>query len=81
MRILKKAGHFTLGLYAGWNWRHPAALILTLIMGGYQGLEAYKIRDDGYHELFQYGAGFVVGGVAGWTYRQLKKWEEFGGDE
>lgn len=75
MNKLKKVGHFALGFFAGWNWKHPASINCTAIMVSYQGLEAFKIRDAGFHELWQYGFGFLVGGVSGWVYRWVKSHE------
>ena len=73
--MLNTIGHFALGFLAGvFVRRIPAfSVCLTLIMGRYQRLEQNILRDAGYHEMWQYGAGFVVGAFAGWGIRWLRE--------
>ena len=63
----EKIGHVALGFLAGLAVRRMPAfsVCLTLIMGRYQRLEQNILRDAGFHEMWQYGAGFVAGAIAG----------------
>ena len=70
---LKKIGHFALGFAAGCAAvEYPlSALNGTLIFLGYQRLEQVRIKDEGFHETFQYGSGFVIGLLARLVWRWL----------
>ena len=73
MIFLKKCGHFALGAWAGWQApvRPLFALISTIIFFGYQRLEQVRMKDEGFHEAFQFGAGFALGSVARWLWDAL----------
>ena len=78
--FLKKCGHFALGCAAGYGAvdRPLIALNASIMFLGYQRLEQVREGDEGYHEAFQYAAGFGFG-LAARGAKALWRWYRHGG--